>query len=35
MVAPGNYLKALVGPVVKHQRAGTDLLSTGDHGRLT
>jgi len=24
MVAPGNHFKALVGPVVKHQRAGTD-----------
>jgi hypothetical protein len=34
VVAPGNHFKALVGPVVKHQRARTDFLSTRDHGRL-
>ena len=34
MVAPGNYLKALVGPVVKGQRAGTDFIPTSHRRRL-
>ena len=35
MVAPGHHLEALIGPIVKHQRAGTDFLSTGHRSRLT